>query len=74
MMSSTKTSVSYHSPKCTISDEIKICLPAKLSPKLHLFFTISHINVRPKSKKEKPEDISVPVAYAILPLITSEGS
>jgi len=58
-ISEINTTVTYHAPKPTFHDVIKIKLPANVPEKLHLFFTIKHINVRQKSKKEKPSDIVV---------------
>ena len=66
MVKTATSTVSYHAPKAVFHDEIKICLPPRLTPKHHIFFTIDHINVKPKSKKEKPEDIVVCFAFSFL--------
>ncbi|XP_020585015.1 guanine nucleotide exchange factor SPIKE 1, partial [Phalaenopsis equestris] len=48
---------SYH-------DEIKICLPALLTPQHHLLFSFFHIDLQTKLEAPKP----VVVGYAVLPL------
>ncbi|XP_077235939.1 guanyl-nucleotide exchange factors;GTPase binding;GTP binding protein [Tasmannia lanceolata] len=45
-------------------DEIKICLPAILTPQQHLLFTLFHVDLQTKLEAPKP----VIVGYAVLPL------
>ncbi|XP_039133413.1 guanine nucleotide exchange factor SPIKE 1-like isoform X2 [Dioscorea cayenensis subsp. rotundata] len=47
-------------------DEIKIFLPAILSPQHHLLFTLFHVDLQTKQEAPKP----VIVGYAALPLST----
>ncbi|KAL6067850.1 Dedicator of cytokinesis protein 6 [Balamuthia mandrillaris] len=64
------STVNYHNKKPTFYDEIKIRLPASLSPKLHLVFAFYHIGCQlPKKKKEKNKSPETLLAYAVLPLI-----
>ncbi|KAJ4772328.1 Guanine nucleotide exchange factor SPIKE 1 [Rhynchospora pubera] len=47
-------------------DEIKMCLPAVLTPQHHLLFTLYHVDLQTKLEPPKP----VIVGYAVLPLST----
>ncbi|OAY76191.1 guanine nucleotide exchange factor SPIKE 1 [Ananas comosus] len=47
-------------------DEIKICLPALLTPQHHLLFTFFHVDLQTKLEAPKP----VIIGYAVLPLST----
>ncbi|XP_058079715.1 guanine nucleotide exchange factor SPIKE 1 isoform X2 [Magnolia sinica] len=47
-------------------DEVKICLPAILTPQQHLLFTLFHVDLQTKLEAPKP----VVIGYAALPLST----
>ncbi|KAI0520034.1 hypothetical protein KFK09_007499 [Dendrobium nobile] len=60
------TQVAVGARMASFHDEIKICLPALLTPQHHLLFTLFHIDLQTKLEAPKP----VVVGYAVLPLST----
>eukprot|EP01135_Chromosphaera_perkinsii_P006340 Nk52_evm69s485 gene=Nk52_evmTU69s485 len=65
------TSVSYHKKAPDYFDEIKICLPPKLTQKHHILFSFYHISCKePKLKKnDESFDPKTLVGYSWLPLL-----
>ncbi|XP_068661725.1 guanine nucleotide exchange factor SPIKE 1-like isoform X1 [Aristolochia californica] len=62
----THTQVAVGSRMASYHDEIKICLPAILTPQQHLLFTFFHVDLQAKLEAPKP----VLIGYAALPLST----
>jgi hypothetical protein len=68
-----QTNVQYHEPRPNFYEEIKIRLPSNTLPNHHLFFVINQVQCKPQNKKTKGDPITVPVAYAYLPLVSEDG-
>ncbi|KAF6146495.1 hypothetical protein GIB67_037795, partial [Kingdonia uniflora] len=60
------TQVAVGARTACFHDEIKLCLPAYLTPHQHLLFTFFHIDLQTKLEAPKP----VIIGYAALPLST----
>jgi hypothetical protein len=69
-VSSYMSTVTYHSKQPQFYDEIKIALPAVLTPQHHLLFTFYHINVQPGKKGHQQQQMKV--GYAIWPLLNND--
>ena len=60
--------VTYHNKRPQFYDEIKIKLPAILSPAHHLLFTIKHVTI--SKKNPIPDEL---IGYCVLPLINENS-
>lgn len=60
------TQVAVGTRMASYHDEIKICLPALLTPQHHLLFTFFHVDLQTVLEAPKP----VVVGYAVLPLFS----
>ncbi|KYQ91082.1 DOCK family protein [Tieghemostelium lacteum] len=63
------TQVIYHNRKPKFTDEIKINLPANLTPNHHLLVTFYHLGCRQSKKSDKPE---VPLGYCAIRLFEND--
>ena len=68
-----QTAVQYHEPKPNFYEEIKIRLPSNLVPQHHLFFAVQQVQCKPQSKKTKGDPVTVPVAFAYIPLVSEDS-
>lgn len=72
LVASVSTQTSYHDPKPNFHLEVKIRLPGAVTANHHVLLVVNHVQVTPKSKKDKG-DVKTPVAFAMLPLLDKEN-
>lgn len=73
LVDSLTTAVTYHMRTPAFYEEIKVELPAHLTPKHHVLFSFYHISCQPPKKGETKERIETPVGFAFLSLIDANG-
>ncbi|EGC34144.1 hypothetical protein DICPUDRAFT_153700 [Dictyostelium purpureum] len=64
------TSVVYHNKKPKFSDEIKINLPAKLTPNHHLLVTFYHLGC--KKTKKADNSVNTPLGFSVVRLFDDD--
>lgn len=65
-VTSARTAVTHHNKVPDFLEEVKMALPANITPRHHLFFTFLHVSVDQSKKGKAPETA---VGYAFLPLL-----
>ena len=68
LTSSITTAVSYHNKSPTFYEEIKVLLPAQMTPDTHLLFSFFHVPCKDAKGSKADRDIK-PFGYAFFPLI-----
>ncbi|RLN86750.1 hypothetical protein BBJ28_00003483 [Nothophytophthora sp. Chile5] len=63
--------VGYHQKSPQFEDEIKICLPERLTTSHHLLFTFFHVHCKKLQPNQQQQDL---VGYAAIPLLGKDGT
>uniref|UniRef100_K3X540 C2 DOCK-type domain-containing protein n=1 Tax=Globisporangium ultimum (strain ATCC 200006 / CBS 805.95 / DAOM BR144) TaxID=431595 RepID=K3X540_GLOUD len=71
IVSSGYTLVNYHQKNPQFENEIKICLPEKLTLAHHILFTFYHVHCKKIQPNQQQQEI---VGYAILPVLQNDGT
>ncbi|XP_051525356.1 dedicator of cytokinesis protein 8-like isoform X1 [Myxocyprinus asiaticus] len=64
------TPVTYHNRSPDFYDEVKICMPARLTEKHHLLFTFYHISCQ--QKQNQTGSVEALIGYSWLPILNND--